>query len=119
MHAWQENIQQAIKLHEAGGMSILFLFSLLFVRGRIWGAHVILEFIYEAIYFPANRQLMLFSILSADLERSTAIFGRLADTNAMAQILYGLALRCVFNLSVNLFPFSEQPGCEEEGYRGK
>lgn len=36
---------------------------------------------------------MLFSILSADLERSTAMFGRLADTNAMAQILYGLALR--------------------------
>ncbi|KAI4161474.1 MAG: hypothetical protein LQ342_004877 [Letrouitia transgressa] len=28
-----------------------------------------------------------------DLERSTALFGRLAETNAMAQILYGLALR--------------------------
>lgn len=30
---------------------------------------------------------------SGDLVRSTAMFGRLADTNAMAQILYGLALR--------------------------
>lgn len=31
----------------------------------------------------------------ADLERSTAMFGRLAESNgnAMAQILYGLALR--------------------------
>lgn len=70
-----------------------FLFSLFFLRGRLWGAHVMLEYGNEAIYSPANRQLMLFSILSADLERSTAMFGRLADTNAMAQILYGLALR--------------------------
>lgn len=31
MHAWQENIQEAIKLHEAGGMSIFFPFSLFFV----------------------------------------------------------------------------------------
>ncbi|KAL8693132.1 MAG: hypothetical protein Q9218_001984 [Villophora microphyllina] len=41
-----ENIQEAIKLHEAG-----------------------------------------------DLEKSTAMFGRLAESNAMAQIMYGLALR--------------------------
>lgn len=86
-----------------------FPFSLFFLRGRLWGAHVILEYINEAIYFPANRQLILFSILFADLERSTAMFGRLADTNAMAQILYGLALRCVFNLSLNLFPSRNSP----------
>lgn len=30
-----------------------------------------------------------------DLEESTAMFGRLAESNAMAQILYGLALRFV------------------------
>ncbi|KAI4201172.1 MAG: hypothetical protein LQ346_002226 [Caloplaca aetnensis] len=42
----QENIQEAIRLHEAG-----------------------------------------------DLENSTAMFGRLAESNAMAQIMYGLALR--------------------------
>lgn len=30
---------------------------------------------------------------AGDLERSTAMFGRLAEDNAMAQILYGLALR--------------------------
>jgi len=30
---------------------------------------------------------------AGDLVQSTAMFGRLADTNAMAQILYGLALR--------------------------
>ncbi|KAL8795591.1 MAG: hypothetical protein Q9195_002012 [Heterodermia aff. obscurata] len=32
---------------------------------------------------------------AGDLEQSTAMFGRLADSNAMAQILYGLALRFV------------------------
>lgn len=31
-----------------------------------------------------------------DLENSTAMFGRLAESNAMAQIMYGLALRSVF-----------------------
>ena len=30
-----------------------------------------------------------------DLKRSTEMFGRLAKSNAMAQILYGLALRSV------------------------
>lgn len=35
------------------------------------------------------------SIAFSDLERSTAMFGRLADSNAMAQIMYGLALRSV------------------------
>ena len=30
---------------------------------------------------------------AGDLQRSTAMFGRLADSNAMAQIMYGLALR--------------------------
>ena len=39
----------------------------------------------------------------SDLERSTAMFGRLAENNgnAMAQILYGLALRfarCLFHI---------------------
>lgn len=83
--------------------------------GRGGGAaHVILEYLDKRgnLSFPANRQLMLFSIISADLERSTAIFGRLADTNAMAQILYGLALRCVFFQSISLSPFlsfSETP----------
>jgi hypothetical protein len=32
---------------------------------------------------------------ASELERSTAMFGRLADSNAMAQIMYGLALRSV------------------------
>lgn len=39
MHAWQENIQQAIKLHEAGGMSILFSpFSSLSPWETLWRA---------------------------------------------------------------------------------
>ena len=38
-----------------------------------------------------------------DLESSTAMFGRLAETNAMAQIMYGLALRFV---SLSLPPSS-------------
>lgn len=109
MRVWQENIQEAIKLHEAGGMSMCFIPSLFFLRGRVWSTHVMLEYINDASYFPANRQLMLFSILFADLERSTAMFGRLADTNAMAQILYGLALRCVINPSLNLFPSRNTP----------
>lgn len=33
-----------------------------------------------------------------DLKRSTEMFGRLAKSNAMAQILYGLALRSVRHL---------------------
>lgn len=39
-----------------------------------------------------------------DLQRSTAIFGRLADTqganNPLSQVLFGLALRCVFFFSL-------------------
>lgn len=34
-----------------------------------------------------------FLATETDLEQSTAMFGRLAESNAMAQILYGLALR--------------------------
>ncbi|KAL9023141.1 MAG: hypothetical protein Q9180_008371, partial [Flavoplaca navasiana] len=49
-----ENIQEAIKLHEAGGKQSI-----------------------------------------TNLEASTAMFGRLAESNAMAQIMYGLALRFV------------------------
>lgn len=113
MHGRKTSSRQSNFMKQEVRLSF-FLFSLLFLRGRLWGAHVILEFVIEAIYFPANRQLMLFSLLAADLERSTAMFGRLADTNAMAQILYGLALRCVFRSnSQSFFPFSEQPGCEE------
>jgi len=37
-------------------------------------------------------------VCASDLERSTAMFGRLAENNAMAQILYGLALRFVAQL---------------------
>ncbi|KAL8952952.1 MAG: hypothetical protein Q9222_001171 [Ikaeria aurantiellina] len=43
---------------------------------------------------PSRRPGIGRSISDAqDLERSTAIFGRLAESNAMAQIMYGLALR--------------------------
>lgn len=37
----------------------------------------------------------MISCAGPDLEESTAMFGRLAESNAMAQILYGLALRFV------------------------
>ena len=44
---------------------------------------------------PIKEAANLDSWPSSDLERSTAMFGRLADSNAMAQIMYGLALRSV------------------------
>lgn len=40
-------------------------------------------------------------VCASDLERSTAMFGRLAENNAMAQILYGLALRFVAQLRLS------------------
>ncbi|KAL2058684.1 hypothetical protein ABVK25_001414 [Lepraria finkii] len=52
-----ENIQEAIRLHDAGG--------------------------------------------AENLERSTAIFGRLAEGNAMAQIMFGLALRHGWGITPN------------------
>lgn len=39
---------------------------------------------------------------TGDLQRSTAMFGRLAESNAMAQILYGLALRHGWGISPDL-----------------
>lgn len=42
-----------------------------------------------------EKQTRLTTFRNADLEQSTAMFGRLAEDNAMAQILYGLALRFV------------------------
>ncbi|KAL8712446.1 MAG: hypothetical protein Q9220_003294 [cf. Caloplaca sp. 1 TL-2023] len=42
---------------------------------------------------PAIERSTLTDKPKIDLERSTAIFGRLAENNAMAQIMYGLALR--------------------------
>ena len=42
-----------------------------------------------------SKRLLILLMAGSDLERSTAMFGRLADGNAMAQIMYGLALRSV------------------------
>ncbi|KAL4803011.1 hypothetical protein BDV18DRAFT_48450 [Aspergillus unguis] len=61
------NIQEAIRLHEAGGKAV-----------------------------PSPRALHVLTA-STDLEQSTSMFGKLADpngaNNALSQVLYGLALR--------------------------